>query len=128
MRDRYAYPIPEFVEYTGTVVEPKPRWVQEANSFCLTTGDPKFPFRVIDRDQIMCGWYWAESKGMKAGAELNIIAAGVNVGRSRLVDGSNGKKYVLTKSGNSWSCNCTGYSYRKTCTHVKEAGSNAVDS
>jgi hypothetical protein len=120
-RHRYGYHIEEFNEYEGEVI-PNPKWVKD-DSFCLTTGDSQFPFRVIDKENIIHGWYWAEGKGTKAG-ELNVIAAGVNVGRSNLtkvVDGSNGKKYVLTKSGNRWSCNCTGFSYRKTCSHVKDA-------
>jgi len=120
-RHLYGYQLNEFNEYEGEVI-PNPRWVKD-DSFCLTTGDPQFPFRVIVKEQIMHGWQLPESQGVKAG-ELNVIAAGVNVGRSSLtkvVDGSNGKKYVLTKNGNRWSCNCTGFSYRKTCSHVKGA-------
>lgn len=119
-RHRYGYHIVEYNEYEGEVI-PNPKWVKD-DSFCLTTGDPSFSFRVIEKDMIECGWLMP-TNGMKAG-ELNVIAAGVNVGRSNLtkiVDGSNGKKYILTRKGNGWACNCTGYSYRKTCSHVKEA-------
>ena len=121
-RDRYGYHIPEFNEYEGEVV-PNPKWVG-ADSFCLSTGNPAFPFRVIDKEAIECGW---QLPGRKAG-ELTVVMAGT--GRStiaentRIVEGSNGKKYVLTREGKRWACNCTGYSYRKTCSHVKLAKEN----
>lgn len=54
-RDRYAFPIPEFFIYEGEVLNPKPRWVG-SERFCLTTGDPKFTFRVLEKDAIECGW------------------------------------------------------------------------
>lgn len=38
----------------------------------------------------------------------------------RKVEGSKGKTYILksTPSG-KWECNCTGYSFRRTCKHIK---------
>lgn len=38
----------------------------------------------------------------------------------RTVEGSKGKTYIIksTPSG-KWECNCTGYSFRRTCKHIK---------
>ena len=35
------------------------------------------------------------------------------------VEGSNGKKYYLTKVGNKYSCTCPGFMFRHTCKHVQ---------
>lgn len=36
------------------------------------------------------------------------------------VEGSNGKKYYLTKIGAKYSCTCPGFAFRHTCKHVQE--------
>ena len=110
-RHLYGYHITEYNEYEGMIV-PNPKWVKD-DSFCLATGQHPFDFRVIEKDMIMCGWYWAE------GSENKSIKP--QRSNTKIVDGTNGKKYILTRNGNKWACNCTGYSYRKTCSHVKEA-------
>jgi len=102
-RDRYGCHIHESTEYEGEVY-PNPPWVKD-DSFCLTTGDSSFPFRVLSKDNIIHGW--------------TNISPPPNVGlKTYQVKGSNGKMYIVTKNKNSISCNCTGYSYRKTCTHI----------
>ena len=114
-RNNYAYPVPEFNEYTGTVVEPKPKWVADANSFCLTTGDPKFPIRVIDRDAIVDGYIHSSSPVLHR-------CAVVSKNKSYIVKGTTkpGSSYVVTEDNKgNLSCNCTGFSYRKTCSHVE---------
>lgn len=110
-RDRYGYHIPEFNEYEGEVV-PNPKWVGD-DSFCLSTGNASFPFRVIAKEAIECGWQLP-----------SVAVRHRSAPETRVVEGSNGKKYVLTKEGKRWACNCTGYSYRKTCSHVKLAEEN----
>jgi len=112
-RHRYGYQLNEFNVYEGAVI-PNPKW-GKPDSFCLTTSDPQFPFRVIDKESIVDGWQLP-----------SLVSAPKSPVSSKIVEGSNGRKYVLTKSGNRWSCNCTGFSYRKTCTHIKQNGiSNA---
>lgn len=54
MRDRLAYLPPEYFDFTGTVMK-NPSWVGE-DSFCLSTGDPNWKFRIIEKDSIICGW------------------------------------------------------------------------
>lgn len=36
------------------------------------------------------------------------------------VQGSNGKKYYLTKVGNKYTCTCPGFTFRHTCKHILE--------
>jgi len=52
-RALYGSYIPEFNTYTGTVV-PRPKWVKD-DSFCLSTGDRKFKFRIISKDDVIDG-------------------------------------------------------------------------
>jgi hypothetical protein len=54
LRNRVTYPIPDYIEVVGTTVSKKPSWVS-VNQFCLTTNDKRFPFRVIDKDDIISG-------------------------------------------------------------------------
>lgn len=106
-RDRYAYYIPEFVEYTGEVV-PNPKWVN-AESFCLTTNDPTWPFRVLSKNDIVCGWKHSGSLPKKESKT-----------QSYIVQGSKSSYVVTIDDKNKVSCNCTGFSYRKSCSHLKE--------
>ena len=53
-RDVYAFHIPEYNEYEGYIVLP-PKWVS-SDSFCLSTNDPNWPFRVLIKEDIICGW------------------------------------------------------------------------
>jgi hypothetical protein len=34
------------------------------------------------------------------------------------VEGSNGKKYQVTKQGNRYTCSCPGFGFRRKCKHV----------
>ena len=98
-KDIYAFPVAEYNDYVGEII-PNPKWVS-SDSFCLTTGDPNFPFRVIEKDRIICGWELPSSKSKVP--TYKVVA--------------NGKTYLITNG----QCNCTGFSYRKTCSHVKLA-------
>jgi hypothetical protein len=108
-RERFGYHIPEYNDYTGDVY-PNPKWVSD-NNFCLTTNDSAFPFRIIDKESIIHGWLL--SSRSKAKAEVQSPPTTYQVE-------SKGKTYLITKdSRGKLSCNCTGFSYRKTCSHVK---------
>jgi hypothetical protein len=108
-RDRVAYYVPPYHEYTGEVY-PNPPWVKE-DSFCLTTGDSQFPFRVISKENIIHGWL------LSSRAEAEAPAPSTTTYQ---VQGK-GKTYLVTKDARGkLSCNCTGFSYRRTCSHVKE--------
>lgn len=109
VRHRYAsyMHIPEYHDYEGEIY-PNPKWVRD-DSFCLTTGDKQFPFRVLDKESIICGWRLPNVS--KTIEEANRISIMVPTPKST---------YIVTSDGIDHSCNCTGFSYRRTCSHVKE--------
>ena len=110
-RSFYAYPIAEFLTFTGDVY-PRPSWVKD-DQFCLTTGNPQFPFRVIDKDIIVDGYELGVDASSKASNPQSYIVQGAK------------SSYVVTRdAGDKLSCNCTGFSYRRTCSHVKEIASS----
>lgn len=108
IRDRYAAScvIPEYNDYTGDLV-PRFHWLDD-NWFVLTTGDKDAPLRILHKDSIICGWLG----GSNSSADLDTTMVCIPVGK---------KSYVVTLADDgSLSCNCTGFSYRRTCSHVKE--------
>lgn len=104
-RKSYAYNISEFNTYTGDVV-PNPRWCTD-DQFCLSTGNPQFPFRVIDKDDVV---------GMKRKQQTEAKSKTV------IVEGSKpGQNYIVTIDGKRSTCTCVGFGYRKDCKHVRIA-------
>ena len=104
-RNSYAYPIQEFLYYTGDVVD-NPRWCTD-DQFCLTTGDPQFPFRVIEKDRVVGAGRVAKPK---------------RTSQTVTIHGSKpGQSYLVTVNGSNSSCTCVGFGYRKDCKHLKMA-------
>jgi hypothetical protein len=99
-RTSYAFPIEKYVSYSGTVV-PSPKWVPEGD-ICLSTGNPSFPFRVIER-------------GALEALEKPDSSVYTIEGDKR--------SYTVMNSQALWSCSCTGFGYRRTCSHVVTAKS-----
>lgn len=97
---------PEFNLYTGTIIRQK--WFKP-DEIGITTGDPNFPFRVINLARIV---------------EVSGAAVDYSVAKSetitKTVQGSKGATYIVTKNGNNVHCTCTGFGFRKTCKHVQE--------
>lgn len=102
-RSTYAYAVAEFETYTGVVL-PNPIWVG-GDQLCLSTGTVQFPFRVLDRDRIVG---LSEPVGQSESKVFNIL-------------GAKGKSYVVTAENGRWGCNCVGFGYRRSCSHVVEA-------
>lgn len=91
--------------YTGTIVREK--WF-DADEIGITTGDPSFPFRRIQRERII------EVNG--AGV---VFSPPPKVERiEKTVEGSKGNTYTVIKEGSRATCTCPGYSFRKTCKHL----------
>lgn len=109
VRDRYAngWVGPEFNEYTGTVVHEK--WYG-SERIGLTTGMKSFPVRVIDCSRIV------EVNGAVEAVQVPVE----NTVITKVVPGSKGNSYIVTKDGNKVSCTCPGFGFRKTCKHVQE--------
>jgi len=74
----------------------------------MTTGDQDAPYRILEKDAIICGWTVASESDNR---EPTYVC----------IPGKNGKQYTVTMADSgSLSCNCTGFGYRRTCSHVKE--------
>ena len=105
-RKAYAYPIAQYQSFTGPVL-PNPSWVG-ADRICIGTGDVAFPFRVIEKAAIE-GYSQAS-------------VALVSLQRTWAVPGAKpNQSYLVTREGARWGCNCVGFGYRRTCTHVTTA-------
>ena len=107
MRNRYAYPIPEFNTYEGEQV-PNPKWVLPG-TICLATGDPNWPMRVLDADSIV-----------NADADSKTVSVTVSVADNKVfqVAGSKGASYTVTIGSKGSHCSCPGFSFRNTCKHI----------
>ena len=101
--------IPEYNEYEGTIVSPKPQWLKD-DQFMMDTGTNESELRVMDKDRIICGWTVSNDTKLPDPVSVTVPSK------------SNGKSYIvsLANGGLSLSCNCMGYSYRRTCSHVEE--------
>lgn len=100
----------EFNTYSGTIMREKWFGIDEVG---ITTGNPDFPFRRIDRQRIV------------AVNDLAVDFTQVPTNSTIiLVQGSNGKTYeVDPKAG---TCTCPGYTFRGQCRHVAEAQGKKV--
>lgn len=108
VRHRYSPScnIPEYNDYTGHIA-PRLPWLDN-NWFVMTTGDPDAPLRILHKDGIICGWRHSDSVSDDISSAMVVIPRG-----DRLYTVS------LSNTG-TFSCNCTGFGYRRTCSHVKE--------
>lgn len=107
VRDRYAASciISPYSDYTGDIV-PRLPWLDN-DWFCLRedNGD----VRVLFKDNVVCGWRVAASRHSDDERKYACIP------------GKNGRLYTVgMDDSGSLSCNCTGWGYRRTCSHVKE--------
>jgi hypothetical protein len=94
---------PEFFEFEGEEVHVK--WFN-ANQMGLTTGNPEFPMRVLQRDLIV---------------SINNVEHVLTeaVAKTFTVKGSKGEDYIVTL-GKVNNCTCSGFQFRRTCKHIKE--------
>jgi hypothetical protein len=102
--DIWMFDQPEFFEYEGDEVQVK--WLMP-NQIALSTGNPEFPFRVINKSQIA-------SINNKAMIEKDSTVKTFNV------KGSKGDTYTVTVGSGKMHCTCSGFQFRKSCKHVKE--------
>lgn len=108
-RHIYQYRMDEFEEFVGDEIALK--WLKPSQ-LAITTGDPKFPFRVIERKYIVS---IDNDSYSYAGATVNSTVT-ETVHR---VAGSRGQEYTVTLGAVS-RCTCTGFAYRRTCKHITQ--------
>lgn len=94
--------------YSGDEI-PLPKWVSYP-AVALTTGNHKFPFRIIPKEDIVSIDNTAVQ--YKAEAVTN---------RTIPVKGKKGQIYLITIDGSHKSCTCLGYQFRRNCSHLAEA-------
>ena len=105
-RKAYAYPIAQYQSYTGTVL-PNPSWVS-ADQICIGTGNVDFPFRVIEKARIQG---YSQASAVPEAQKRTWAVPGTKPGQN----------YLVTREGAQWGCNCVGFGYRRSCTHVVTA-------
>lgn len=110
MRHRYdrSMFIPEHNTYTGTVVIEKH---YKADEIGLTTGDPNYPIRVLNKERVF------EINDAEVSFEPPAKKE-TNKDRVVSVQGSKGAVYQVTVTSRGASCSCSGYQFRKRCKHV----------
>jgi hypothetical protein len=97
----------EWNEYTGTIVPNLKGFGPDV--FCLSTGDAKFPVRVIEKARC------------KAFLQSYLPAPAASSKKLFSVKGSKpGSSYTVTCDGSHWSCTCVGFGFRKDCKHIRE--------
>ena len=97
----------EFFTYAGEPV-PAPKWA-EPGTVALSTGDPKWPVRVIHPNNIV-----------SIDDQPNVVPQISSV-RVVQVKGSKGDTYTVTIDKGGRTCTCTGFQFRKSCKHIAEA-------
>ena len=99
------------LKYTGTVVENED--FNDPASFNMTTGIPDFPVRNIALHRVISLEY---SDGDVAATVDEID----DDSETWVVAGSKDSEYLVTRNGNTWSCECKGWQFRSQCKHVNE--------
>jgi hypothetical protein len=104
-RQHYFFDISEFNSYEGD--ETKLKHIDQNEYLCLTTGLKDFPVRVINRNKIVS----IDNNQIKQ-AKVSSVKL------TKIVKGSKGDEYIVTKENGQWSCTCVGFQFRRKCKHV----------
>jgi hypothetical protein len=104
-RDRYAAGVvSEYSDYIGVVSDAPPY----LNDDWFTLTEENDIVRILYKDNVIRSW--RVDRSVNSITEPNFV----RIPR-------NGKTYTVSlNSRGGFVCNCTGYSYRKTCSHIKE--------
>ena len=103
--NRYAFEQPKTLVYEGEQM-PAPKWAANG-SIALATGNPAWPFRLIDPSIIIA----IDDQPTASPKPVSSI-------RTVSVNGSKGQSYVVTIAPSGKTCSCTGYGFRKNCRHL----------
>ena len=107
MRKAYAtyVQIPEFNVFSGKVVYDHK--AVKPGQVGLTTDEPRFDLRIIDRERIV-GLNYEVRDDEKLAPE------------SWTVQGSKGLTYTVTLDRGVYECTCPGFQFRRSCKHVEQ--------
>ena len=97
--------VPKTVTFEGKVI-PNSKW-DDVDSFCMSTSRPEFPVRNIAIHNVVA--IDGVASAFKVKPAVKVVQ----------VTGSKGDVYTVTIDGDNATCTCSGYSFRKTCSHIK---------
>jgi len=92
----------------GEIVNPD-KWMDQDN-FKLFTGNPEFPYSIINVNNVH------DIKYLTGGSGRSLV----NDTKTFTVKGSKGDTYTVTQVGTRWTCTCHGFQFRRSCRHIKE--------
>ena len=95
----------EFHYYEGEVVA-TPKWV-DYPAISLTTGEKKFPVRIVSKDMIV-----------EIDGEESIQLEKNPAERTFSVAGSKGNSYTVTVGPKIKTCTCPAFQFRRSCKHI----------
>ena len=104
----------EFNYYEGELVA-TPKWV-DYDAIAITTGDKKFPVRIIAKENII------EIDGTVTSKQVKIPAV-----RTFTITGSKGDVYTVNIGEKHSDCTCVAFQFRRSCKHIKEANERLLD-
>lgn len=85
----------------GKIVQ-TPHWAGP-NCIAIMTGNPDFPVSIIRKSNIV----GSECAAVSAGRAFSVMSK------------SSGKTYTVTLNNNQFQCDCIGFSFKRTCKHVR---------
>jgi len=103
--NRYSFTQPKTIVYEGEQL-PIPKWAS-TGSIALATGNPSWPFRLIDVSIIV-----------SIDDQPQLEPKQTSSARTVTVEGSKGQSYVVTIAPSGKSCTCSGFSFRRNCKHL----------
>jgi hypothetical protein len=97
--------------YRGEVLKSY-RWLTD-REFCLS-GDDTWPIRVINLGHVV-------RLEFESGSGTDVATTA----QTWEVTGSGGNRYLVTRDGSGWSCDCKGFQFRRNCRHITTFSSPA---
>lgn len=95
--------------------------LDDPNSFCLRTANQHFPVSAIPLARVIELEY---VDGTEATTEDAVELPDME---SWTVNGSKGNKYIVTRTGTTWTCECQGFTFRQNCKHVTGKKQEVLD-
>lgn len=110
-RDLYSIQIDE-----GTIARSDPE-VDSPDTFNLLIQRPYHPVSTIPIHRVRKIEVLGSGEVQKVDPEPRRAEEEIQIFQ---VPGSKGACYTITRKGNTWTCTCQGFEFRKTCKHINE--------
>lgn len=107
--------MPDSYWYRGQILQSL-KWMTD-DMFCLSSGDPQSPIRILDKDRVL------DLRPVDGSAAMQVaVEAKPNI-QIWQIEGSKGTVYNVTLNDGKWSCDCPASSFRRgtICKHIKQA-------